>query len=392
MNTTTATGASTLARTEDAVAEAVNGALQRLKAEPAYGFLFASPTHDFPQALTAVRRATRAPIIGCTTAGEFTERGLVQGGLVVMLVASTATARVAFAEGLHANPSRIAAELLAPLPDARKSASTREQRNLTTVLLTDGLAGTGERLVGDLYEARIQSRSQIVGGAAGDDRRFSATVVGAGEKFGTDSAAALHVFTEAVWGVGVDHGLRPVTRPMRVTKAHDNVVMEINGEPAFRLYERHAAARGVALRMDNAGPFLIENELGIHFFDKISRARAPLSVAADGSLTCAGEIPSGAMVSILDGDPATMIRAARAAAEKARSRLENSQAAGVLVFDCVCRGMILKDRFMEEIDAVRSIFPGVPIAGFLTYGEIARSSSELDGWHNTTAVVVAIAA
>ena len=41
---------------------------------------------------------------------------------------------------------------------------------------------------------------------------------------------------------------------------------------------------------------------------------------------------------------------------------------------------------------MRSVFPGVPIAGFLTYGEIARYSGRLDGWHNTTAVVTAIPA
>jgi hypothetical protein len=52
--------------------------------------------------------------------------------------------------------------------------------------------------------------------------------------------------------------------------------------------------------------------------------------------------------------------------------------------------MILKEDFRREVDAVRSVFPGIPMAGFLTYGEIARSHDKLDGWHNATAVVVAI--
>jgi methyl-accepting chemotaxis protein len=72
--------------------------------------------------------------------------------------------------------------------------------------------------------------------------------------------------------------------------------------------------------------------------------------------------------------------------------LLGAEPAGVLVFDCICRGMILKDGFQREIDAVRQHFPDVPIAGFLTYGEIARFRGKLDGWHNTTAVVVAIPA
>lgn len=96
------------------------------------------------------------------------------------------------------------------------------------------------------------------------------------------------------------------------------------------------------------------------------------------------------MVSILHGDPPSMIDAARAAAEEAKQHLGGKKAAGVLLFDCVCRGMILKDAFDEEIDAVRSVFSGVPIAGFLTYGEIARYPGKLNGWHNATVVVVAI--
>ena len=44
----------------------------------------------------------------------------------------------------------------------------------------------------------------------------------------------------------------------------------------------------------------------------------------------------------------------------------------------------------REIDSVKAVFPGVPIVGFLTYGEIARYKGRLDGWHNSTAVVTAI--
>jgi methyl-accepting chemotaxis protein len=115
-------------------------------------------------------------------------------------------------------------------------------------------------------------------------------------------------------------------------------------------------------------------------------------VGADGSLTCAAAIPEGAMISILDGDPESMVGAAGSAAEEAREHLEGGTAAGVLVFDCVCRGMILKQGFQREIDAVRRCFPDAPVAGFLTYGEIARYTGRLEGWHNTTAVVVAIPA
>ncbi len=357
------------------------------------GFFSRLPTWIFSAALGVAREASGgAEILASSTAGQFTTDGLTHKGVALALVSANVTTKVAFATGLREGPGRVSKELASGLADAKREASARDHRHLTTVLLTDGLAGTGEKLLGQLYESRVQSGAQIVGGAAGDEGRFVATQVGAGAEVGPDAAAAIHIFGGRAWGVGVGHGLQAASKPMRVTRAEGNVVFEIGGEPAFTVYQRHAEARGVKLTAENAGPYLIENELGIHFFEKISRARAPLAVQADGSLACAAEIPRGSMVSILEGKPSSMVRAAHWAAREAHTALGGAEPAGVLVFDCVCRGMILKDEFHLEIEAVQSVFPGVPIVGFLTYGEIARSNEQREGWHNTTAVVVAIPA
>jgi methyl-accepting chemotaxis protein len=179
---------------------------------------------------------------------------------------------------------------------------------------------------------------------------------------------------------------------MKVTRASGNRVYTIDGKPAFDVYRQYAKERGVNLVREGAGSFLIGNELGVYFLDTIRHARAPLSVEADGSLTCAAEVEQGASVCILDGEPASMVDAAKKAAEQARSTLQGTAASAVLLFDCVCRGMILESAFDREIEAVRSVFPDVPVCGFLTYGEIARARGRLEGWHNTTAVVAAIPA
>jgi methyl-accepting chemotaxis protein len=392
MSTVTASGVSTNRDSGLAAAEAVGAAMAGLMGEkPSFGFLFVSPERDLRAALMAASKAAACTqIIGCTTAGEITEQGLVHEGVAVLLVASgTSAARVAFAERLKADAAGVARRLSSVVGDLRRQVGSRDAKHLTTVLLTDGLSGSAERLVTELYD-RGQGGAQIVGGAAGDEGQFRLTRVGAGESGSSDAAAALHVFSTASWGVGVNHGLRPTTKPMRVTKAIGNVVFELDGEPAFSTYVRHAAARGVALTVANAAPYLVGNELGIHFFERVIRARAPLAVGADGSLECAAEIPQGSMVSILDGDPQSMVEAARSAALEAKDQLGAADAAGILLFDCVCRGMILRESFHREIDAIRSVFGDVPTAGFLTYGEIARYRGRLDGWHNATAVVVAI--
>lgn len=393
MGTVTASGSSKLFDSDAAAREAVRAALQGLDGrQPSVGFLFASPAHDLGRALRAAREASRANIIGCSTAGEITERGLTHGGLALLLVASdTIAAHAGFSLGLRNNARSVADRLDHGLTAAGKVAAADGRPHLTSVVLTDGLAGTGERLIDDLH-GRAKTGAQIVGGAAGDEGKFLRTIVGADAQTARDAAAALHVFDTTRWGVGVDHGLRPTSERMRVTRATGNVVHELDGRPAFSAYQEHAATRGVDLAPQRASAYLIGNELGVHSFDKIERVRAPLSAGSDGSLSCAAEIPVGSMVSILDGEPDSMIHAARAAATEAKQNLGERHAAGVLLFDCVCRGMILKGKFQREIEAVRSTFGDVPVAGFLTYGEIARYRGRSDGWHNATAVVVAIPA
>src|SRR5262249_41351348 len=142
---------------------------------------------------------------------------------------------------------------------------------------------------------------QIVGGAAGDEGRFRQTAVAAGESVGVDAMAALHLFSGKSWGVGVGHGLRPASAKMQVTRARANVLYQIDGRPAFDVYRDYAKTKGVSLEPHNAGAFLIGNELGIYLFDRMNRARAPLSVDPDGALRLAAEVPEGASVCILDG-------------------------------------------------------------------------------------------
>ncbi len=394
MQTKTATARSTKTDTGTAAREAAETALARLGGEqPGYGFLFASPPHDLAKALQVAAKALpHTHIAGATTAGEFTEEGLSRDGIAVMLVASSDTrAIVQMAHGVSSNPAAAAQTVCRGFSQVSRDCYSNGWKRSTSVVLVDGLCGVGDRFV-DAVREETQAFQQIVGGAAGDGGAFKATYVGADGKASTDAAAVVHLFGSKQWGVGVGHGLRPYSSVMRVTRSEGNVVREIDGRPAFDAYVQHARHHGVQLTKDNAGAYMIAHEIGILFVDEIRHARAPLSVGDDGSLSCAADVPAGARICILDGDPTAMVNASRRAAEEAKENLRGAEAAGVIVFDCVCRGIILGERFEEEVAGVRKVFGDVPVVGFLTYGEIARYTGKLHGWHNTTAVVAAIPA
>src|SRR5438477_6519825 len=76
-------GSSTLAETRKATEEAIGTALKRLGGvSPSFAFLFVAPRHDLGLALSVAERAlSGAALLGSTTAGEITERGLTRGGV-----------------------------------------------------------------------------------------------------------------------------------------------------------------------------------------------------------------------------------------------------------------------------------------------------------------------
>jgi methyl-accepting chemotaxis protein len=59
-----------------------------------------------------------------------------------------------------------------------------------------------------------------------------------------------------------------------------------------------------------------------------------------------------------------------------------------VVFDCICRNLILGERFGTAVRAISEELGNVPIAGFETYGEIALDVGDMSGFHNTTSVVL----
>jgi hypothetical protein len=170
------------------------------------------------------------------------------------------------------------------------------------------------------------------------------------------------------------------------------VVLELDGQPAFNAYQKHARAQKVTLDEENTSRFLLTNELGVLLFENLYKVRAPRAVTPQGGLVCAGAVESGASVTIVTAEAEAMKDAVKTASLEARKNLQGASAAGVLVFSCVCRGLVLGDAFQAEIDTIREVFPGVPLGGMLSYGEIARYSGRLNGYHNNTVVIAAIPA
>jgi methyl-accepting chemotaxis protein len=222
---------------------------------------------------------------------------------------------------------------------------------------------------------------------------MKATQVALGARVASDAVVVALLFSKKPLGVGVCHGHEPLSAPLRVSRAEGNIVHTIEGRPAWDVWleQTRDRARAAGIGVPTAaeeGAYLLRYEAGLAAGDSY-KIRAPLTRAADGSISFACGIPQGAVIRITESVPERQIASAREAARRARAQLGGEPPAGALVFDCICRNLILKAEFVHAVRAMSEELGNVPLAGFETYGEIALDVGDMSGFHNTTSVVLA---
>ncbi|MFW5920827.1 MAG: FIST signal transduction protein [Polyangiales bacterium] len=393
MQTKVGTGYSDARDASEAAATATRSAIDELgDRRPDLVLVFASVGYDHGRLVSTVRGLTgSAPLLGCTTAGQFTATEVGRGSVVVTTVSSESMRfHTTVGRGVREHQAEAVQRALAPWSQWRDEAREAGLSHDTCFVCTDGLAGRGEQLVSTIHEA-TGGQAQIVGGAAADDERFEETLVFVGDDVLSDAIGIVCAFSRAPVGLGVRHGLNAACDSMLVTEAEGSILKTINGRPALEAYEKFAADLGLRLEPDNREPFMMTHELGMLTPTGEFKIRAPLRTRDDGSLVMASEVPAGAAVTIMQGTKEGLVVAAELAARSALANLGGGRPAGVLVFDCICRHAFLKDEYPRQVEAFRSVVgDGVPIAGWETYGEIAMTPSQQTGWHNSTTVLAVL--
>lgn len=372
-------------------------ALKKLEgAKPAFALLFATSRLNLEQVVKAVRNELKqVPLIGCTTAGEFTEQAVQKESASLALLSESEdyAFHVSMATGLHDDPAGCVQKAVDQIPAPADGLPHR-----SAIFLHDGLAGRGEEAV--LSATTILGADvHFAGGAAADDLDFKKTFVACNDLITGDSIALCVIDSKHPVAIGVKHGHTPVTQVLTVTKAKENVLQEVDGKPAWEVWTgllaEEAGKNGIDVaKLDSPsdiGQFLLRYELGLATGSEF-KVRIPLSKNPDGSLNFACTIPEGAKFRIMKSPKEDQIVSAKQSAQNAKDQLGREAVAGALVFDCACRGLILGDEFYQGIDAIKDVIGPIPMMGFETYGEICRQPGQLSGLHNTTTVVMLLPA
>lgn len=355
--------------------------------DPGLLIVFASAAYDYVELLRGIReRAPGVPLVGCSTAGEIATSGPGDARVVVSALGGAGVSVATAAAGGASKRLREAGAEAAACLDA-----VAERSSTVLLLLTDGLAGDQAEIVRGAYSV-AGAGVPLAGGCAGDDLRMEATFQFHGDEALSDAVVAAAVSSEGPIGIGARHGWRTVGESMPVTRSEGNVVAELDGQPALDAYLARLDAPQDAQADSSAfARFAQTHPLGL-----ASRTREPHVRFISGadfeqrSLTCIAEVPQGGLAWLMEGDASSVLDATDGACSDALAALDGHAPLGIVAFDCIARrGVLGESGIATEIERVAERANGAPVAGFYTYGEIARTQG-VSGFHNQTLVLLAL--
>ncbi len=355
--------------------------------DPRLLIVFCADSYDLPELLRGLNQTSGdVPLVGCSTAGEIATSGPGDSGVVVTALGGSGFSISTAASDVVTGRLREAGAEVAECLD-----QVEPLEHKVLLLLTDGLSGDQQEVVRGAYSV-VGATVPLVGGCAGDALKMRKTFQLHNHDVMDNGIVAAAIASDGPLGIGVRHGWRTVGEAMLVTRSAANRVYSLNDKPALDVYLERLDAPAEA-RTDPAEftRFAITHPLGLSRRSGEEVRFIGEANFEDRSLGCIAEIPQGGLTWIMEGDVDSVLDATDQSCQEALSGLEGCAPLGLLAFDCIARrGVLGDDGIRGEVARIGARAGGAPVAGFYTYGEIARTHA-VSGFHNQTLVVLAFA-
>ena len=215
----------------------------------------------------------------------------------------------------------------------------------------------------------------LVGGCASEPGGEEKTFQWLGDRVAFDAASGLAFGENWEFEIGITQSCQPLGEPLQITRSQGNMIFEIEGRPAYNIFLElitqlhfedtrevfHRLFLGLPLTSFqtefNRSRYLIRNIMGVN--------------AHKGLLACASQVEEGDYVTFALRDPLRAKQDLVLMLEDLRQKSEGRAPLFGLYFNCCARGIALYGTPGEDTALIREYFPGLPVAGFFTFGEIA---------------------
>ncbi len=323
----------------------------------------------------------KAHILECSTAGEILAEKVTDNSIVVTAIEFEKT-QVQFAHATidNADQSReIGQQLANDLP---------KEGLVHAMVFSDGLKVNGTALVNGLNE-KLPSEVSVTGGLVGDGSDFKKTVLGLDEP-GVEGKIILIGFygKDLKVGYGSLGGWDAFGVERIITKSKNNVLYELDGQPALKLYKDYLGDKAAGLPSTG---LLFPLRLRLNDAKETEVVRTILGVdEKEQSMTFAGDMPEGATAALMKANFERLIDGASGAGNMSVEHLGKQEPELAILVSCIGRKLVLKERIDEEIEAVRStVGRSAALTGFYSYGELCptASSEKQCQLHNQTMTI-----
>lgn len=266
---------------------------------------------------------------------------------------------------------------------------SRGAREHSVLLLLDAVAGathSGRFL--EALQLHFHVNARYIGGGAGRSD-FSAAPCLFTEEEVLPPGAALALRTDRRMSVSYRHGWTKLAGPFFANRTEETVLLELDWRPASEVYETALREAGVVERLSGLdfGRVAQLYPLGILKLRDVVVVRDPVAMTPEGGIRTFGRIPQHSVMTILQGEPASLLGAARQVAAEVAADLSSDRIEPqVLLVDCFTRELALGPRYLEELETVREAL-GPNVAGMLTLGEVASGADRFVDFFNKTIVL-----
>jgi len=366
--------------------EEIKTALQESMADgfkPTLAIVFLSVSQD-REAVCKLLDSKGLAIFGATTNGEFINDEMEKNATAIILLDIKPEYFTIFLEEFQDRNFSDATESIA------KKSNEKFQKPAFLIAGSNHKTDAEEMISG--FENILGKEVNIFGGMAGDDYAFTEQFVFTNGRSSNHGLVALVLDENKILIKGkAIHGWKAAGTPKTVTKSEGNHVYTVDGVSVLELTRKYGGLSELTEANNEEQLKLIATNFPL----QLQREKgAPVMRPGlmidweDGSFYCGGKVPQRSEVRFsLPPDFDVIEKVVDGLKDLKDTEMPDADA--VILFSCAGRTLSLGPLMSKEIEEIYKIW-NVPMAGFFTYGEIARATDGNNDLHNLTACCVAL--